>query len=96
MTDRTPTAAHTPAGKLARSFILNAPIPGGVGPWEKALADMDSLLTDRDYLKAALRDATEALNEMHANTENRQDEPYVAYIRRTCAFAIARATEVLK
>ncbi len=31
----------------------------------------------------------EALNEMHANTENRQDEPFIAYIRRTCAAALA-------
>lgn len=31
---------------------------------------------------------TEALTEMYANTENRQDEPFIKYVRSTCLSAL--------
>lgn len=39
----------------------------------------------------AERDAlVEALNELDANCENRQDEPFVKYVRQTARAALAR------
>lgn len=38
-------------------------------------------------------DLLSAFRELYANTENRQDEPFVAYVRKTCAAALRAAGE---
>ena len=36
----------------------------------------------------------EAFNELDANCENRQDEPFIAYVRKTARAALAKAARV--
>ena len=45
--------------------------------------------------KAEFLEIMRAFSEMYANTENRQDEPFVSYVRKTCRTALDNAKKVM-
>jgi hypothetical protein len=76
--------------------------PGGTGnliggPDRLRVADLGGLERSPDERQANARlisaapDLLAALMEMDANCENRQDEPFVKYVRDTCRAAILKA-----
>lgn len=69
-------SAHTP-GRIPEMLRANISTP-------ELLEIMERLERQQRHIQT-LR---EALNELHANTENRQDEPFIGYVRKTCAAAL--------
>lgn len=58
----------------------------------KLIKQTSKIIMEQDAELAALRaqiqTLREALNELRANCENRQDEPFIGYVRKTCAAAL--------